>query len=219
MTRSVLRYPFVEWGPNLTAAGYPPPRECDPLAPPPAFAAYLRDFAAARFFEAHEDLEGLWWEHDSDPFLQGLILFAAAFVKVQRRAAPGARKHFAACVRYLQPYAPVCRGVDVAAVIGHAQAAVRALDAAAPGATMPAIPPFQFRLLPGAQEGWDPTPAPPAAQELETAIRAALTERAASGQPTGPASWGAVVKEVTRRTGGHVPREVLRQAVRTALGR
>jgi len=182
---------------------------------PPAVREFLEDCAAGRYFEAHERLEGLWWERDSDPFLQGLILLAAAHVKLQRGSPAGARKHFLAAAAYLEPFAPAHRGFDVAAAIAQARAAVAAL-AAHPGRA--AVPPLSFRLLPGAAEAWADLPAQLAAPELAEAVRTALAERRASGQPVGTASWGALVKEVTRRTGGRAPRAAVRAAVRAALG-
>lgn len=196
----------------------------------PAFAVYLGDFAADRFFEAHEALEGLWWARDSDPFLQGLILFAAAYVKLQRGSAAGALKHFTAVGRYLQPYAPQWAGIDVAALLQHAG---RAAESLAPyalpggpplpvGALGTTVPRFRFTsgpavgvLPPGSGSGpGDGTVGP----SVQQAVVAALADRRAAGAPVGPASWGALVKEVTRRTGGRLSRALVRDAVRQALG-
>lgn len=184
------------------------------MAFPEAFDAYLRDFAAGRFFEAHEDLEPLWRERDGDPFLQGLILLAAAHVKVQRGNAAGARRHFDACALHLAPYAPAHRGVDVAALLAHAAAAGAALAAGRPVAA-PAFP-----LLPGAAEAWDlPPPPAPGPGLLVAAVAAALADRRAAGLPVGPQSWAPLVKEVIRRTGGRFPLPAVRAAVRGALAR
>lgn len=188
------------------------------MALPEAFAAYLRDFAAGRYFEAHEDLEGLWWARDSDPFLQGLILVAAAHVQLRRGNPRGAERHFRAAARYLAPYAPSDRGVDVAAVVAHAQGAAAALAAGAPPESIRA---FRFRLLPGADEAWlahgpGPGSSEPA-PDLSAAVACAIEERRAAGLPVGPASWGAVVKEVSLRTGGRIARATVRAAVRAAL--
>lgn len=183
------------------------------MAFPPAFAAFLRDYAAGAFFEAHEDLEDLWRASDADPFLQGLILLAAAHVKAGRGGASGARRHFAAATRYLAPYAPAHRGVDVAALLRHAAAAAAALGA---GSAVVASP---FPLLPGAEAAWDaPPPPPPGPAVLAGAVAAAVAERRASGLPVGPASWAPLVKEVVRRTGGRFPLPAVRAAVRSALG-
>lgn len=183
------------------------------MALPEDLAAYLREFAAGRFFEAHEALEPLWWQRDSDPLLQGLILFAAAFVKLQRGAPVGAARHFAAVVRYLEPCAPQERGLPVAAVLAHAREALLLLAA---GATD--VPDFHFALPADAAERWEAEAAPAGpAPDLSGAIAAALAARRATGAPLGPASWGELAREVARTTAGRVPRPVLRQAVRAAL--
>jgi hypothetical protein len=178
------------------------------MAFPPAFAAFLRDYAAGRFFEAHEDLEALWRARDADPFLQGLILLAAAHVKAQRGSTEGARRHFASAAAYLGPFSPAHRGVDVAALLRHAAAA----------AGCPAVPVPAFPLLPGAEEAWEaPAPPPPAPDVLARAVAAAVAERRSSGAPVGPASWAPLTKDVVRRTGGRFPQEDVRAAVRAAL--
>ncbi len=192
---------------------------------PPALAAYVADFAADRFFEAHEDLEPLWWERGSDPLLQGLILFAAAFVKVQRGSAGGARKHFAAAIRYLEPYLPAAASVDVAGVCAHARACIEAL---APFAS-PGAPPLPAGALGGVVPRYPFVPGPvgcglkrehppaPGVDALRAALAVALAERRAAGDPVGPASWGPLVQEVARRTGGMLPRALVRAEVRRAL--
>jgi hypothetical protein len=193
---------------------------------PGALEAYLRHFAAGAFFEAHEDLEGPWRERDGDPFLQGLILFAAAHVKLQRGGAAGAARHFRSALRYLQPYAPAYAGLDVAAVCRHAHLAAAALAPyVAPGAPpLPAealgavVPRFCFRRCGDLRLPPPPAVRPLDAAGLQRAIAAALAARRAAGEPVGPASWAAVAKEVARRTGGRVPRQDLRAAVRRALG-
>ena len=183
---------------------------------PVEFRAYRRAFAAGRYFEAHEHLEPLWWRSGSDPFLHGLILFAAAHVKLQRGQTAGAARHFAATVRYLEPFGPVSRGVDVAALIAHARRAAQRLAALPPGAD-PAACVAPYRFPPRTGCGWQVV-ARPAVPGLAEAVGAVLAERGASGIPTGPTSWAVVVKEVTRRTAGAYPRGRVREAVRSALG-
>jgi hypothetical protein len=193
------------------------------VALPPALAAYLEDFAAERFFAAHEALEDLWRQRDGDPFLQGLILFAAAFVKVQRRSREGARRHFAGAARYLEPYLPSRWGIDVAAVVAHCRAALAALEAwpedrpLPPDALGRVVPRFAFRLLPEEGPADRAALGDPGAVDLEAVVRQAIADRRAAGEPVGPASWAPLVKEVVRRLGGRVPRAAVRAAVEAAL--
>ncbi|ABP50894.1 MULTISPECIES: DUF309 domain-containing protein [Pyrobaculum] len=49
---------------------------------PGGVETYVRLFNAERFWEAHNALEGLW-RRTKSPTLQGLIMLAAAFVKLQ----------------------------------------------------------------------------------------------------------------------------------------
>lgn len=185
---------------------------------PPEFERYLDDFAAGRYFEAHEHLEGLWWARASDPFLQGLILFAAAYVKLQRGNADGARRHFAAAARYLEPYGERARGVDLRALRAQIHSALRSLDGTPDGPDLLLrVPPFAFTIDRTAGAAWE-VPAPPLpAGELERLIAEEIAARRRRGDVVGPASWGTVLREMTRRVGGRVPREELRAAVRRAL--
>ena len=188
------------------------------MALPVEFERYLDEFAAGHFYAAHEHLERLWWARSSDPFLQGLILFAAAYVKLQRGNARGARHHFAAALRYLEPYGPQARGLDVAAVRAQAASALQALAGAPDGPDLLLrVPPFRFCVDPGHNDAWEQKPDPLPSDDLTAAIRDEIAARRRRGDPVGPASWGAVVKEVARRTGGRVERGELRAAVRRAL--
>ncbi len=187
------------------------------MAWPPEFDRYLEDFAGGRFYQAHEHLERLWWARASDPFLQGLILFAAAYVKLQRGNARGARRHFEAAARYLEPYEPRARGVDVAVVRTQATQALSALAGVPDGPDLLlAVPPFRFVVDRGEAASWG-VPPPLPDEELAAVIRDEIVARARRGEPVGSESWAAVVKEVARRTGGRVGRDELRAAVRRAL--
>ena len=189
------------------------------MALPVEFEDYLDAFAAGRFYEAHEHLERLWWARAADPFLQGLILFAAAYVKLQRGNARGAGRHFAAAARYLEPYGPRERGVDVAAVRAQAALALAVLEGAPDGPGLDArVPPFRFFVDREGADGWC-LPPPPGEEELAAVIQEEIAARSRRGEPVGPASWAAVMQDVTRRTGGRVGRDHLRAAVRQALAR
>jgi hypothetical protein len=135
-----------------------------------ALDAYVELFRRGRFFEAHEALEPLWLQRDGDPFLQGLIIFAAAYVKVERGGAAGARTHFARALRYLRAYRPEREGFDTAAMAAHAERCLEALAAGGP------VPPFDMRRTPS------PPPPPPAPASDEEILRV-LAEVAAARRP------------------------------------
>jgi len=111
----------------------------------PELDEYVTLFRSGHYFEAHEVLERLWLQRDGDPFLQGLIIFAAAYVKVQRGSPVGATRHFRSALRYLRPYLPAREGFDVAAIVAQAERALALLVSGEP------VPPFDLT--------WDPAAA------------------------------------------------------------
>lgn len=88
---------------------------------PAGYYRYFELFNAEEFWEAHEALEEIWKETDNDLFLRGLIVFAAAFVHVQRNNPSGCRKVLEKCVTWLGPFRPHHWGLDVDRVVSHAQ--------------------------------------------------------------------------------------------------
>lgn len=56
----------------------------------PEFDAFIERWNEARFFEAHEVLEGLWMR-TRDEYQRGLIQLAAALYHIQRNNLKGAR--------------------------------------------------------------------------------------------------------------------------------
>ena len=86
---------------------------------PEGYLRYLALFNAEEFWEAHEALEELWKETDHDLFLRGLIVFAAAFVHVQRNNPSGCEKVLGKCIDWLTPYAPRHWGLDVDRILAH----------------------------------------------------------------------------------------------------
>lgn len=140
------------------------------MTAPGALDEYVALFRSGRFFEAHEALERLWLERDGDPFLQGLIIFAAAYVKAGRGQPGGARTHFTRALRYMRAYGPEREGFDVAAIAAHAE---RCLEAIAAGQPVPA---FDMRRE-------QVPPPPPQAPASDEEIRRVLAEVAASRTP------------------------------------
>lgn len=86
---------------------------------PPAFRQFLELFNRGDFWESHEVLETPWRENRSD-FYKGLILFASAFVHVQRGNPRGIDAQFRKTERHLEPYRPNYLGLDVDAILAHA---------------------------------------------------------------------------------------------------
>lgn len=87
---------------------------------PRSFLGFIDLFNAEAFWDSHEVLEQPWRVNRSS-FYQGLIIFASAFVHAQRGNPNGVRKQLVKALNYLTPYAPYYMGIDVAALLKHAQ--------------------------------------------------------------------------------------------------
>lgn len=109
----------------------------DTLKLPAALLAFFELFNSGEFFESHEVLEGAWLQNDSD-FYQGLIIYAAAYVKRNRGNPRGVVLNFNKALNYLRPYKPSYLGLDVAWLVQHAQQCVQALGPLADRRTVPA---------------------------------------------------------------------------------
>lgn len=83
---------------------------------PAPLEAFVRVFNDGAFWESHEVLEDPWRERGSR-FYHGLILFASAFVHVERDNAHGIRAQLEKAEEALEPHAPHYLGVDVAALL------------------------------------------------------------------------------------------------------
>lgn len=87
---------------------------------------FVRLFESGEFFASHEVLEARWLR-TRDPFEQGLIIFASAFVHRDRGNAHGARRQLEKALRYFAPYPAIHRGIDVDGLRAHAEAAIERL--------------------------------------------------------------------------------------------
>lgn len=89
---------------------------------PKGYRKFIELFNEERFWDAHEALEGLWRKTRS-PFYQGIIIYASAFVHVQRGNSVGVGKQMAKVLRYLPPYEPGYMGLDVTGILARAREA------------------------------------------------------------------------------------------------
>jgi len=92
----------------------------DQLSFPRPLRRFVELFNRREFWNSHEVLEDPWRRRNSD-FYQGLILYASAFVHAQRGNRHGILAQLEKTEQRLQPYAPYHLGVDVAAILRHAQ--------------------------------------------------------------------------------------------------
>lgn len=85
-------------------------------------------FNEQAFWDSHEILEGPWRESGSG-FYHGLILYASAFVHLQRENAHGVVAQLRKAERALSPYAPHWLGVDVAGILRRCDAVAARVEA------------------------------------------------------------------------------------------
>jgi len=91
-----------------------------PASFPSALEAFVELFNQKAFWESHEVLEGAWRETGSD-FYHGLILYASAFVHVQRGNPHGIEAQLVKAERFLQEFRPAYLGIDVGSLLSHAR--------------------------------------------------------------------------------------------------
>jgi uncharacterized protein len=127
------------------ATGYPACQECHE-PPPPELLAGIAQFNRGEYFEQHETLELLWRAEARDVrrLYQGILQIGVAFHHLRRRNHHGTVYMLARGARYLVPFAPRCQGVDVAALIADAAAALAEVERLGPGR----LGDFDWRLVP-----------------------------------------------------------------------
>jgi predicted metal-dependent hydrolase len=83
-----------------------------------AYNTGLEHIRAGRYFEAHEELELVWRAAPPEErdFYQGLVHVAVAWYQAGRGRPVGTERQLEKAIRRLEPYEPVHRGVDVAAL-------------------------------------------------------------------------------------------------------
>ncbi len=114
--------------------------------PPAALREGIAQFNRGEYFEQHETLELLWRAERRDVrFLyQGILQIGVAFHHLRRLNHHGALYMLTRGPRYLQPFAPVCQGVDVAALLEAAAVARAEVERLGPQR----LGEFDWRLVP-----------------------------------------------------------------------
>jgi uncharacterized protein len=89
----------------------------------PRFDEAIELFNAREFFACHDVLEEIWSETlDGREFYQGLIHAAVALFHFGEGNLGGARKMAVSAARYLEPFRPACRRIDVDRLMADMQA-------------------------------------------------------------------------------------------------
>ncbi|MFN8540746.1 MAG: DUF309 domain-containing protein [Thermomicrobiales bacterium] len=86
--------------------------------PPPLLLEGIAQFNAVEYWECHETLETLWRvEPDHIRYLyQGILQIGVGFYHLRRGNWRGAVNKLRSGLAYLEPSAPTCMGIDVAAL-------------------------------------------------------------------------------------------------------
>ncbi|MFW6201953.1 MAG: DUF309 domain-containing protein [Gemmatimonadota bacterium] len=87
---------------------------------PAAFDRFVDLFERGEYWASHEALEAPWRRNGSR-FYHGLILFASAFVHVERGNPHGIDAQLRKAERALEPFRPTYHGLDVEALLDHAR--------------------------------------------------------------------------------------------------
>jgi predicted metal-dependent hydrolase len=127
------------------ATGYPACQECQE-PPPSQLLEGIAQFNRGEYFEQHETLELLWRAEARDVrrLYQGILQIGVAFHHLRRHNHHGTVHMLTGGPRYLLPFAPTCQGVDVAALIADATAALAEVERLGPGR----LGDFDWRLVP-----------------------------------------------------------------------
>jgi uncharacterized protein len=90
----------------------------EPSAIHPDYARFLDLFSQGEFWESHEALESLWRRNGSE-FYHALILYASAFVHVDRGNRHGIAAQLGKAQPLLESRAPHYLGLDVMSMLEH----------------------------------------------------------------------------------------------------
>ncbi|MDE3156980.1 MAG: DUF309 domain-containing protein [Acidobacteriota bacterium] len=98
---------------------------------PPLLLDAIAQFNRGEYFEQHETLEALWRAEPREVrrLYQGILQIGVAFHHLRRGNRAGAVRLLARGLHGIEPFAPVCQQVDVAALAADAHRALRALAA------------------------------------------------------------------------------------------
>lgn len=113
----------------------PPGRACCDRRPTPELARAFEQFNRGEYWEQHETLETIW-RAETEPsirnFYKGVLQIGVGFHHLRRGNYNGVFKVLGRGIRYLEPYAPACYGVDVDRLLSEARTVYWQVRAAGP---------------------------------------------------------------------------------------
>jgi predicted metal-dependent hydrolase len=89
-------------------------KDCDAPLSPRALEG-LRLFNAGKYFECHEELELAWREEKEEirDLYQGILQVAVTYLHMRRGNYKGALEVYKRCIKHLNLWPEICRGVNV----------------------------------------------------------------------------------------------------------
>ncbi|MBI3048852.1 MAG: DUF309 domain-containing protein [Acidobacteria bacterium] len=102
--------------------------------PPPLLVEAVAQFNRGDYFEQHETLETLWRAEPRPVrrLYQGILQIGVALYHLERGNHHGAVYMLTRGSKYLEPFAPICQGVDVQALLDAAAATLRNVETLGP---------------------------------------------------------------------------------------
>jgi len=115
-------------------------------SPPPLLVEGVAQFNRGEYFEQHETLERLWRAEPREVrrLYQGILQIGVAFHHLRRGNHHGTVYMLTRGSRHLAPFAPRCQGVNVAALLEAAAAALDEVERLGPTR----LAEFDWRLAP-----------------------------------------------------------------------
>lgn len=91
-------------------------------------------FNEGKYWHAHEALEAAWKEERGPArhLYKGILQVGVMYLQIERNNYLGMAKMYERCKKWLRPWPPVCRGVDVDQLRADAEAAIQAARALGP---------------------------------------------------------------------------------------
>ena len=94
------------------------------------FEQGIKSFNENQYYDAHELWEELWADYylpDAN-FVQGLIQLSVGYFHITNRNINGANGILNKSIKKLEPYSPICRGIDIVYLIEHASSSLQNLS-------------------------------------------------------------------------------------------
>jgi predicted metal-dependent hydrolase len=101
----------------------------------PAAIRGIQLFNRGAYWEAHEELETAWVEENGSVrnLYRAILQTAVIYLHVSRSNFPGALKVYQRVQKWMRPWPPVCRGIEVGGLRRDLQTVMEAVQRLGPG--------------------------------------------------------------------------------------